>query len=325
MKEVVESKEQIFQLRFKKSHGRLNLVLNTSIGLARRLISALELDAAELERLLPGHVFNPYVILLLKAIERFEDLLGMLAVRDALVDDEATRLVDRLNEMVAVLRAEGRSKSVVDTLDNWARRVRARGCSAKRYVDRIFEVYADVLAIRIDLAYCMQGSGALESWASPVSLAQAKKHMAKFDRFMRENYPVAGHMHCREYGLLSGYHFHVLYFLNRTLKQRDIHIARELGEHWEDVITEGQGRHYNCNAQHYRRRGIGKILHYDAVKRAILMNDVVSYITKADFWISQEDGKSFVKGVMPPAPSGLGRPRKHSIIQSCGDSVRTLS
>lgn len=316
---VVDTEEVVFNIRCCWISG---IEVVEEFGrLAKQLTSAIKLDFAELQRLLPGHCFNPYVRLLVQALDRFVDLSTLLEIRKSLFGDEAKQLVHRLNEMVAFLRRESNGPEMLSLMDGWARRVRKRCQSAKRYVDRLFARHADLLVLRVDLAYGMEQMADPETWASPVNLQEANSDMAKFDRFARENYPVVGHMHCREYGLLSGYHFHVLYFLNRSVKQSEVHTARELGERWQNVITHGRGRYYNCNAQPYARRGIGKILHGDAVKREILLDSVVSYITKADFWLFHEDaGKSFVRGQMPPEPSGLGRPRRQPI--SPYDSAR---
>lgn len=307
---VLKSDDQLFRLRFVWPN-RVG-VIDLSWRNAGKLIAALKLDGAELQSFLPGHCFNPYVNLLLKQKEEFSDLEPLLFNLKQLANEDAMRVVDRLNGLVEALRTEGRSQEMLRNMDDWTRRVRKRFSGASRYVNALFNRHSRVLAIRLDLGYCMEETASQGMVTSSMSLADVKAHMAKFDRFVRENYPAIGHMHCREYGLLSGYHFHVLYFLNRNLVQRDVHIARELGERWKNVITEGRGRYYNCNAEDYPRKGVGTIQYDDYAKRDILLNSVVAYLTKSDFWLFHEaGGKTFVKGLMPAGPSSLGRPRKN--------------
>ena len=115
-----------------------------------------------------------------------------------------------------------------------------------------------------------------------------------------------------EYGLLRGYHFHALIFLNGHLVQDEVRIAWRLGEHWANVICEGQGRYWNCNAQEYAERGIGVINYYDGDKRVALVEKVASYLTKTDFWVQfQPGGKTLFKGLMPEPDRPQGSIRRY--------------
>ena len=317
IRDIVESDDQIFNIRHVRS--RRVAIIDLSNQKAKNLLDAMQLDAKNLKHVLPGHFFNPYVNILLKKQEQFCYPTPFHLHLKNMVDDDAIGAVKQLNNFAEEIRREGKSEKTVSMIDDWNRRVRKRFSGARRYVNALFERHARVLAVRVDLGYCMEQDNSPEGLTTLVSLEAAKTHMAKFDRFVRLKYPVLGHMHCREYGLLSGHHFHVLYFLNRDLVQSDVHIAREMGEHWTKEITRRQGRYYNCNAMPYKNNGIGTIHHTDYEKRDILLNKVVAYITKKDFWLfHQAGGKTFAKGIMPGPPSALGRPRKASKGQRVG-------
>lgn len=132
-----------------------------------------------------------------------------------------------------------------------------------------------------------------------VDLRQARTEFAKFIRCMRATYPQVGYLRELEYGLLSGYHFHVLIFIDGHLKRNDVRIAQELGEHWKNVITEGRGRYWNCNAwpQNYERHALGMTHRGDTLKREVLIDKVLDYLTRKRFWM-RLDGikKTFSKG-----------------------------
>ena len=306
---IVESDDQIFNIRYARLRGAS--VVDLSNEKAKNLLSAMQLDAKNLKHFLPDHFFNPYVNILLNKQEQSCYSMPLHPYLKHLVNEDAIEAVNQLNNFVQELREQGNSKETKKMIDGWNRRVRKRFSGARRYVNALFERHARVLAIRVDLGYCMGPNNSPEELTTSVSLEAAKAQIAKFDRFVRLKYPVLGHMHCREYGRLSGHHFHVLYFLNKDLVQGDVHIAREMGEHWTKDITQGQGRYYNCNAVPYKHSGIGTIHHTDHEKRDILLNKVVAYITKKDFWLfHQAGGKTFAKGIMPGPPSALGRPRK---------------
>lgn len=301
---VIESTEVIFNEKIRKPPK--DIVVDEFGTLAKRLALAINIDRAELQRIFPGHSFNPYVSLLLQATDRYHGLSELLGFRNSLSGDAAKKLISDLNEIVAFLRSAGNGPEMLSLIDGWARRIRKRCRSVKLYLDRLFAHHTDLLVLRLDLAYGMELTADPDTWVSPVSLREATLNMAKFDRYARANYPVVGYMHFREYGLLSGYQFHALYFLNCSLEQGESHIAHDLGKHWQKVITEGRGHYYNCKAQQYTRSDIEKTFHGDAFKRDNSSDSVIGDITKADFWIFHQDaGKCFVRGQMPPEPSGL--------------------
>lgn len=305
VKLIVESDEDVHLVTDRwppisgRRGSRVVRVPDLSSALASRLIEALCLDPGEIRRLLPGHHYNPYLELMCKAIEKFPDVIDCLPIRQTFMNDEAIRFVCRLNEVVSFLRVEGRGRKVLRALDGWRRRMRARAASSRQYIDQIFALYPDVFAIHLDLAYCMQAAGDAKTWKSPVSLAQAKAHLAKFDRFVRDHYPVVGHLYWREYGLESGYQFRVLYFVNCLVKKTDDRVMPLLEEHWRKVITQGWGRHYNSRSARYRRVDVSQLRMYDVreSERRGLMTEVERHITQADFWaFHKEGGKCFGRG-----------------------------
>lgn len=150
----------------------------------------------------------------------------------------------------------------------------------------IFEMRSKVVVERLDLVVGGE-TPETRGIAQSVSLKDARRSFAVFVRYLRETYPCLGYIYNLEYGVLTGYHFHVLIFLDGHLKWGDVAIAEQLGKHWRDTITEGRGRYWNCNARplSYQRFGVGMILRSDAIKRKYLVEDVLPYLTSKDFWM----------------------------------------
>jgi hypothetical protein len=262
------------------------------------LLRAATQQLSLVEELLPCNVFNPYVELL-RAQLKLRQQIGDLPARvGALVADEAEKAFDWLDGFVKDLRAAAHSEAFQRELDNRRRQVQKNHLNGTRYIDKCFMKRSKLLIIRIDL---ILGGEQPESRGitDTVDLKQARKEFAKWVRYLRAAYPVIGYLHELEYGLLSGYHFHVLLLLDGHLKRGDVRIAQELGQHWDTVITEGRGRHWNCNAKafDYERPALGMILRKDALKRKVLIEKVLDYLTRKRFWMRLEGvKKTFGKG-----------------------------
>ena len=121
-------------------------------------------------------------------------------------------------------------------------------------------------------------------------------------------------------GRCAGYHYHWLLFFDGKDSRQDVVLGRAFGEYWQNVVTEKQGRYYNCNADNHHRRGVGMIDHWNTEKMTNLKEFVAPYLTKADYLIRTlvEDGKTFSHGRVPPRKPQTGRPRTRMPVDAVG-------
>lgn len=309
VKQVVDSKDALFKAVPQRYFRNVLGVEATRLGAT--LMSLNNVTQDEMERHFPQHGFNPYVELLFKARKMVP---AGSASRDwwkGAAGAEAVRVAEQLNEFVSCLRKKAAGREFRKLLDRFRRTCDKNTRSLRRYIEAIFRYRGGRhLVMRLEFGYAME-----EAWAAArptsVTLKQAKEDLTKFQRYLRDHYPTTGFAAKLEYGLLRGYHFHVLIFLNGHLHQKGVLIAQRLGEHWRWVICEGQGRYWNCNAKRYRYRGIGMINYNDGDKRVALVEKVADYLTKTDFWLRFEPGgKTLFKGLMPQPRPKRGRPRE---------------
>jgi hypothetical protein len=122
----------------------------------------------------------------------------------------------------------------------------------------------------------------------------------------------------------KGFHYHMIFFYDGSKVQQDTNIARMIGEYWMNVITQGKGLYYNCNADKskYERCGIGTINHYDTELRENL-NLAAQYLAKPDDYLRDnasniEVDRTFGRGVMREKIENRGRPRKIGIQNYAG-------
>ena len=279
VKQISEGDEKLFEMVRVR-----NRVVIRPRGLGVALCSVIERGLDEVNEYFPCSVFHPYTGLLLDGVQKFPELEHMKPRLRFVPDNLASAVFTVLEKLVQELRSEARTSKFRARLDASRRRVQKNSASARRRFNRALSRHSKVLAIRLDLV-SGQEIADVRGITGSVGIEQARAEFAKFQRFTRETYPLIAMFGCLEYGLLTGIHFHVAILLNGHLKQRDIWIARQLGEHWKSVITEGRGRYYNCNAVRFPERAVGMIRRSDYAKRRAFVKHVIGYLTKPDFWV----------------------------------------
>lgn len=272
-----------------------------------QLLRALQLPFEDILATLPQHHFNPFFDLLHRCREKHIADPTSLHHWKSLRNEEARMLCEALEALVCDLREGSKAPAVVRALDSARRRSDKRWKSTKNAIRESFQDCSKLLAIRLDLLFHMTTT--LYPRAPAVSEEEAYGYMVKFERYLRDRYPLVRYIWGMEYGTETGFHFHILVFLNGHLAQDGIGLARRMGEHWEHVITEGKGRYFNCNDKGYWRSGLGMIHCADLAKCDALINDVAWYLTKTDIWMRYNaSGRAFVisrryKQPSPGAPS----------------------
>ena len=294
VREVCLNDEDLYKL--KRRNDGLNRIEANREGL--KLLRAVTRHLPAIDELLPDNVFNPYLEELRKRVKLRPQLSALPIPISALVSESAETAYQWLSDLVLDMRTSVRSESFQRELDNRRRQMQKNHRTGIRYVDKCFGKRSKLLAIRIDLVVGGE-SPERRGVTQTVDLKQARSEFAKFVRYMWATYPVVGYLRELEYGLLTGYHFHVLLLLDGHLKRGDVRIAQELGEHWKTVITEGLGRYWNCNARprDYERHALGMIHRSDVLKRKVLIDKVLDYLTRKRFWMRLEGiKKTFGKG-----------------------------
>lgn len=174
-----------------------------------------------------------------------------------------------------------------------------------------------MLVIRLDLSYQKEFRCSDEISARDVARHRRKllDHLGKgmFGEML-------GYAWKFEMGKRKGFHNHMIFFFDGAKSCKDVVISKMIGDYWRDVVTDGKGAYYNCNAfkGNYKCCGIGMV-HYadDAAREGLRL--AAAYMTKLDeyFKLSVRGVRSFGKGVLPKTPAvKRGRKRRSAGLGS---------
>ncbi|MDY4315667.1 inovirus-type Gp2 protein [Pectobacterium actinidiae] len=196
-----------------------------------------------------------------------------------LVHPNETETARKLNQLITEYRCIINSNAFRQENRKYHRASVKNLRGVNSYINHLFSRYARLLVVRLDLSWGKQ-------FAKEMTAEQAKKQRQHLFRNMKKNAlfkHVLGVIWKLEYGKDKGFHYHMLFFLDGNKARCDINISRQFGEYWQNIITEGKGMFFNCNARiaQYEKPGIGMVRYTDADKREGLMQ-AVKYLTKID-------------------------------------------
>jgi hypothetical protein len=181
------------------------------------------------------------------------------------------------------------------------------------YINGLFEHYSRLVVLRIDFSY-------RKEIAHTKTFEDIKRDLDKMRNNARHNDTIfkglEGYIIKIEYGLDKKIHAHTLLFLNgnKRLGSSDVFYAQEIGEYWKNMITEGDGVYWNCNAhkKRYIYNGIGLVEYNDTEKRSYLIKAFQYLCKKTRQAIKPRDkpqAKTLMRGDLRNHNPNLGRPR----------------
>lgn len=301
--------------RGKRPVTRTPAVVPTAAG--KFLLGALKTDFDRISECFPFHVLNPYVDAFIRRVKKFKlDRVSSLAASETVEQS-----VKVLNCFVESLRRRVRSEEFKDKINKCNRTSNKNLKGVLAYIDSLFERYARLLVVRVDLSYKNKFCDGYRAEGG-VTSEQARAHRDKLLYDLKNKMfsaSMVGYVWKLEYALSKGYHYHIMVFFDGSQVREDETLALIIGQHWRDKVTEGKGIYHNCNAKKegYRLRGfgigIGMINHDDYELRQNLQK-AAAYLIKTDYYIRtviSGNGRAFGKGGKPnPKSDQRGRPRK---------------
>lgn len=307
---VIHSKEILLFWLERKSDQAHDVVKTSPLG--HSLLHALQLPFDDIEGTLPDHHMNPVFDLLRECQQtHFPDPSALYGWQWQ-IDDDAQSLLQALNAVVFDLKQGWTSTEFQKALDTARRRSDKRWKRLKEVVHEAFEDCASVLPIRIDLHFRMAQDD--YPFVPQVSAAEAYQFIVKFERYIRDHYPLIRYSWTREYGTETGFHFHVLALLNGHIVQNGVSTAKLMGEYWQHVITEGKGRYWNCNASLYKTPVLKRIHFSNKAAIDALLNEAGWYLAKTDIWMQYKGaGRSSANSRRLKQAHPGGAKRKHTV------------
>ncbi|MEZ0606171.1 hypothetical protein ACAX43_29200 [Paraburkholderia sp. IW21] len=165
---------------------------------------------------------------------------------------------------------------------------------------------------------------AFRRWVTPEMFQQYRKRFFVARRYNELMKDIANYVWAIEQGEESGLHLHVILFYDARKHNHDEFIAKQIGEYWSNVATEGKGNYWNSNQAWLKRRyankhgvGVGQINCNEREKRDALRTNLL-YLAKADQYLisrSVEHMHTFDMGKIPQKIKS-GRPRSVPTIES---------
>ncbi len=274
-------------------------------GLSKALATSLR-SVGGLSKLKSEFELHPYVDLMLEINERFLLNPGCLLL-GKVVGSCIDEYVAQLNSVVDVIRSSVKSKELIQKVKNYQRLAIKNYESARLYVKSLFRKHAKIMVVRVDLSYGQDANVDIETVQKDRERLFAN---AKKNQLFKE---MVGFIWKMEYGILKGFHHHVILFFDGSKVREDVTYAKMIGEYWKSSITKGKGLYYNCNAvkSTYVKCGIGLFTYRDNDKMQGLY-EAVRYLTLTDKFIKiKMNGirRTFGKGQVKERPVKRGRPR----------------
>ncbi|WP_323884613.1 YagK/YfjJ domain-containing protein [Aeromonas caviae] len=236
---------------------------------------------------------------------------GLHLIQDRYLDSEVGDALARdINNALYAFLKRFSSKAHRKGLTN-LKRVEARNQrSIATFIDSLFDQYAKLLVIRLDIGY-------LETYYDQLTVNIVMGDLHGYLRRIQSRYAaLVGYIWKLEYGDDRRFHIHVTFIFNGAVHQQDISLGKALGEVWED-ITDNNGIYYNCQVrreayQRWGTDGIGMVHYTDINKQARLLS-ALSYLTKSDEQILATlpaRRRTFGRMEIPVARPRTGRPRR---------------
>tara|TARA_R110001592_G_scaffold189936_2_gene435547 strand:- start:620 stop:1270 length:651 start_codon:yes stop_codon:yes gene_type:complete len=205
---------------------------------------------------------------------------------------------------------------------DWLYQKMNKGVSQRRrsilaYIEGLFSRHSRLLVIRLDLGYRKGYFLEREDFFAQ-DLAKVKRDWEFLYEALNSGLvpEMAGFVVKVEYGILTGFHLHVLLILDGSKSCSDVTIGNIVGSYWNNAVTKGFGRFFNCNRdpERYEKRGIGAINYHEMDLRSNLNKNVVEYLIKSDAVTSWRcpDERVMFRGWTPKALAfPQGRPRSN--------------
>ena len=314
---VEKTSGDIFRVESLKRRGEMALSQEEMC-----ITSAVTINYVELERGMVIFKVNPYVKAFYECYRNIKPSSPPKVEKSELPEcfRELNRFVDAVRERIS-------SRAFKREMSAHMRAANKNYSGLLDYIDGLFARYSRLLVLRIDFSY---GKGKLEvedySWPSDrldalrIVTERIVRHRIELIDYLKSKCSelgMVGYVWKLEYGRAKGHHYHMMFFLDGAKVRQDIVIAKRIGEHWNNVITQGKGVYYNCNGNkdRYRHCGVGMISYNETEKLSSLKEKAAIYLTKADRYVSAcmpDNKRTFGKGNSPKVGErSVGRPRTH--------------
>jgi hypothetical protein len=314
IKEIAQSSEILFARKTDAKNLQIDRFFSRPAG--KLFISLLNIDMEEIDACFANSTFNSYFEVFRKNINDFH-LKDTVSYHQMLHGEDLAKWVEALNACIDSIRKTVRSKDFSTAIKTLQRGINKNHQSLLDYIDALFACHSRLLVLRIDFGYkteSLYGKDFQTSVDFPEIKNQHNLLMRHLKTKMFKN-AFIGFASKFEYGLMKGYHFHSLLFLDGSQKRTDVLIAKMIGDYWNTVLTKGNGTYYNCNAlkEKYQDLGIGMINYSDEGLMVNLKERVAPYLNKTDYFIklvTTGKDRAFIRGNMPKAKTEKrGRPR----------------
>ncbi|APC17391.1 hypothetical protein BLL42_17205 [Pseudomonas frederiksbergensis] len=321
VRKVVGTADILFSLERKtmKLAKAPPVMVSTHVG--KLVLGALKTDFYKMKKYFPCHVLNPYVDAFIRRVKKFK----LKAEFNSAPFETVEQSVKVFNCFVGSLRKRVLSDKFKKKINSYNHTSNKNFKGMREYINALFERYARLLVVRVDLSYENKYCGSYKS-AEGIACEQVRVHRERLLYDLKNKLfsdSMVGYVWKLEYGLSKGYHYHLLVFFDGSLVREDETLAFMIGRHWREVVSDNKGIFHNCNAEKegYRKIGfgigIGMINHDDYILRKNLER-AAAYLTKTDYYIRTvipDNGRTFGKGGKPkPKNDRRGRPRKATAV-----------
>ncbi|MDT4845511.1 Inovirus Gp2 [compost metagenome] len=334
IEDIVDLTRDLLALRPSQCASGKSPVQRFGTLLDQRLQHALWLRPVQLEEHFPKHRLHPYVELFMRCAAK-ERLFDYGAHDKAMNLAQHKEYAAARQRMLAALRAGARKPALRKTVKAHQDKVRRNLSCIRSYTDAQFNRHSRLLVIRVDCMF-VEGFAPAHDWT------QARAYREALIKFLNRDLPkviqskrdrdakkkpetIAGYVIGTEYGIETGWHFHVALLLNGDNHQNDVGIASRICWTWKNEIAVGYGRYYNCNlaakeGRYGDKAGVGMVHRHDLAMREILNSVVTRYAVKGCYYAEAQTGSKdrlLNKGGWPKAkdPSRGGRPENRPSMQ----------
>jgi len=220
--------------------------------------------------------------------------------------------VERLNACIKAIRDDAKSKAFRRRLDRHHELVRRNTYGLLALIDGLFANYSQLLVVCMNIGYRRDP---LKAWFSlPITEEEALNQRDEMILYLKRkcSFKPVGYAWKLEFTEHTGWHMHLLLFFDPNLHQDDVVIAEHIGQHWNRVISGGNGCHFICNYEPSKYRSVGKIHHADVPKLWALWEQAAPNLTSVDYYARMRlsKGNTFGSSKLPDVPAKKrGRPR----------------